>query len=63
MLLAASIAGGIPVSLYDTVPGIDRRNPNPRRQGHRPGNESAMRSPILTAASYLLCLNSKSLAL
>jgi hypothetical protein len=24
--LAASIAGGIPVSLYDTLPGIDRRN-------------------------------------
>jgi hypothetical protein len=26
LLLAASIAGGIPVSLYDTQPGIDRRN-------------------------------------
>ena len=26
LLLAASIAGGIPVSLYDTLPGIDRRN-------------------------------------
>jgi hypothetical protein len=25
-LLAASIAGGVPVSLYDTLPGIDRRN-------------------------------------
>jgi hypothetical protein len=24
--LAASIAGGIPVSLYDALPGIDRRN-------------------------------------
>lgn len=24
--LAASIAGGIPVNLYDTLPGIDRRN-------------------------------------
>jgi hypothetical protein len=28
LLLAASIAGGIPVSLYDTLPGIDRRNAN-----------------------------------
>ena len=26
LLLAASIAGGIPVSLYDPLPGIDRRN-------------------------------------
>jgi hypothetical protein len=26
LLLAASIGGGIPVSLYDTLPGIDRRN-------------------------------------
>jgi hypothetical protein len=26
LLLAASIAGGIPVSLYDTLPGIDRSN-------------------------------------
>ena len=26
LLLAASIARGIPVSLYDTLPGIDRRN-------------------------------------
>ncbi len=26
LLLAASIAGGIPVSLGDTLPGIDRRN-------------------------------------
>jgi hypothetical protein len=26
LLLAASIADGIPVSLYDTLPGIDRRN-------------------------------------
>jgi hypothetical protein len=26
LLLAASIAGGIPVSLHDTLPGIDRRN-------------------------------------
>jgi hypothetical protein len=26
LLLAASIAGGIPVSLYDTLPGIDHRN-------------------------------------
>ncbi len=26
LLLAASIAGGTPVSLYDTLPGIDRRN-------------------------------------
>ena len=26
LLLAASIAGGIPVSLNDTLPGIDRRN-------------------------------------
>ena len=26
LLLAASIAGGIPVSLYDALPGIDRRN-------------------------------------
>jgi hypothetical protein len=26
LLLAASLAGGIPVSLYDTLPGIDRRN-------------------------------------
>jgi len=26
LLLSASIAGGIPVSLYDTLPGIDRRN-------------------------------------
>jgi hypothetical protein len=26
LLLAASIAGGIPVSLYDTLPGIDQRN-------------------------------------
>jgi hypothetical protein len=26
LLLAASIAGGIPVSLYDTLPGLDRRN-------------------------------------
>jgi len=26
LLLAASIAGGIPVSLRDTLPGIDRRN-------------------------------------
>jgi hypothetical protein len=26
LLLAASIAGGVPVSLYDTLPGIDRRN-------------------------------------
>jgi hypothetical protein len=24
--LAASIAGGVPVSLYDTLPGLDRRN-------------------------------------
>jgi hypothetical protein len=26
LLLAASIAGGTPVSLYDTLPGIDHRN-------------------------------------
>jgi hypothetical protein len=26
LLLAASIAGGIPVSLYDTLTGIDQRN-------------------------------------
>jgi len=26
LLLAASIAGGIPVSLYESLPGIDRRN-------------------------------------
>jgi len=26
LLLAASMAGGIPVSLYDTLPGIDQRN-------------------------------------
>lgn len=26
LLLAASIVGGIPVSLYDTLPGIDHRN-------------------------------------
>jgi hypothetical protein len=26
LLLAASIAGGIPVSLYDALPGIDLRN-------------------------------------
>jgi hypothetical protein len=26
LLRAASIAGGIPVSLYDVLPGIDRRN-------------------------------------
>ncbi len=26
LLIAASIAGGIPVSLYDVLPGIDRRN-------------------------------------
>jgi hypothetical protein len=26
LLLAASIAGGIPVSLNDTLTGIDRRN-------------------------------------
>jgi len=26
LLLAASIASGIPVSLYDTLPGIDQRN-------------------------------------
>ena len=26
LILAASIAGGTPVSLYDTLPGIDRRN-------------------------------------
>jgi hypothetical protein len=26
LLIAASIAGGIPVSLYDILPGIDRRN-------------------------------------
>ena len=26
LLLAASIAGGIPVSPYDTLPGIDHRN-------------------------------------
>jgi hypothetical protein len=26
LLLAASIAGGTPVSLYDALPGIDRRN-------------------------------------
>ena len=26
LLLAASIAGGIPVSLYEVLPGIDRRN-------------------------------------
>ena len=26
LLVAASIAAGIPVSLYDTLPGIDRRN-------------------------------------
>ncbi len=26
LLRAASIAGGIPVSLYDTLPGIDHRN-------------------------------------
>jgi hypothetical protein len=26
LLLAASIAGGIPVNLYDALPGIDRRN-------------------------------------
>ena len=26
LLLAASLAGGIPVSLSDTLPGIDRRN-------------------------------------
>ena len=28
LLLAASIAGGIPVSLNDILPGIDRRNAN-----------------------------------
>jgi hypothetical protein len=27
LLLAASIAGGIPVSLHDTLPGIDRPTP------------------------------------
>jgi hypothetical protein len=26
LLLAASIAGGTPVSLYDTLPGNDQRN-------------------------------------
>jgi len=26
LLLSASIAGGIPVSLYDALPGLDRRN-------------------------------------
>jgi hypothetical protein len=26
LLLAASIAGAVPVSLYDTLPGIDQRN-------------------------------------
>jgi len=26
LLLAASIAGGTPVNLNDTLPGIDRRN-------------------------------------
>ena len=26
LLVAASIAAGIPVSLYDTLPGLDRRN-------------------------------------
>ena len=26
LLLAASIAGGIPVSLHDTLPGIDQHN-------------------------------------
>jgi hypothetical protein len=26
LLLAASIAGGIPISLYDTLPGIDQRS-------------------------------------
>jgi hypothetical protein len=26
LLLAASIAAGVPVSLYDALPGIDRRN-------------------------------------
>ena len=36
LLLAASIAGGVPVSLCDTLPGIDPPQRQPRDQGHRP---------------------------
>jgi hypothetical protein len=35
-----SIAGGIPVSLYDTLPGIDHRNASLVIKGHRPRNRT-----------------------
>ena len=41
LLLAASIAGGIPVSLYDTLPGIDQPQRPPRHQGHRPRDRAS----------------------
>jgi hypothetical protein len=43
LLLAASIAGGIPVSLYDTLPGIDHRSASLviRAIAHATGQTSA----------------------
>jgi hypothetical protein len=35
LLLAASIAGGTPVSLYDTLTGMDHRNASPVIHSHR----------------------------
>jgi hypothetical protein len=43
--LAASIAGGIPVSLYDTLPGIDQRNAALGGQGLTAAGVSGIRSP------------------
>jgi hypothetical protein len=39
LLLAASIAGGTPVSLHDTLPGIDQRNVR-LVKGHRARNRT-----------------------
>lgn len=52
-LLAASIAGGTPVSLYDTLPGIDRRNAGlvVKAIAHATGHAArrSIRSPPLPA--------------
>jgi hypothetical protein len=52
LLPAASIAGGTPVSLYDTLPGIDRRNAGlvVRAIAHATGH-AARRSIRLSAPS------------
>ena len=52
LLLAASIAGGTPVSLNDTLPGIDQRNASlvinaiRRACGRPPGCQCALTTPL-----------------